>query len=402
MPSWLVAVIACAALLLPCPSALAQSPAPNAPAPNAPAPSPPAPAPAPAPPPSAAPAPSAPAAPSAPPTASKPPAASASKASPPSGAALYARYCKLCHAADGSGYAADEAPSLVSRTFLETASDAFIESGIRFGRPGTAMGAYGSVRGGPLDDTQIRAITAFLRSKGPRARVLPEPGGKGDPSRGAALYARDCQECHGTPEAPGKAPKLYNAELLEAASPAFLRHAIVHGRPPTRMPAFEKKLSASEIDDVVAWLERLRPATPSARPAAGLVPDDLPLVVNPTGKAPQFTLRADRFVPAAQVLEALEQGRRLIVIDARSTSDWLQFHIPGALPIPYYDTQKLERIPNDGTWVVAYCACPHHASGEVVDALRRRGFPHTAVLDEGILDWRRRGYPLQGAAPATP
>ena len=329
------------------------------------------------------------------------PKASAASAAPP-GAALYARYCQLCHAADGSGYAADEAPSLISRTFLETASDAFIESGIRFGRPGTAMGAYGKVRGGPLDDAQIRAITAFLRAKAPRARVLPAPGGSGNPGRGAALYTRDCQECHGTPNAPGKAPKLYNAELLAAASPAFLRHAIVNGRPPTRMPAFEKKLSATEIDDLVAWLGSLRPATPAPRSAAGAVPDDLPLTLHPKGKAPEFTLRQDRFVPAAQVLEAIEQKRRLIVIDARSTSDWLQFHIPGALPIPYYDTQKLERIPNDGTWVVAYCACPHHASGEVVDALRRRGFTHTAVLDEGILDWRRRGFPLEGATAGDP
>lgn len=332
------------------------------------------------------------------------PPASPSKSAAPAadGAALYARYCQLCHAPDGSGYAADEAPSLVSRTFLETASDAFIDNGIRFGRPGTAMAAYGKVRGGPLDDAQIRAITAFLRAKGPRARVLPEPGGRGNAGRGAALYARECQQCHGTPQAPGKAPKLYNAELLAAASPAFLRHAIVHGRPPTRMPAFAEKLSPGEIDDVVAWIESSRPTAPSPRPPAGSVPDDLPLVIHPQGKAPAFSLRQERFVAAAQVLEAIEQKRRLIIIDARSTSDWLQFHIPGALPIPYYDTQQLERIPNDGTWVIAYCACPHHASGEVVDALRRRGFPHTAVLDEGILYWRQRGYPLQGAAPGTP
>ena len=55
-------------------------------------------------------------------------------------------------------------------------------------------------------------------------------------------------------------------------------------------------------------------------------------------------------------------------------------------------------MPNDGTWVVAYCACPHHASGEVVDELRRRGYEHTAVLDEGILVWAQKGYPVEGAS----
>ena len=408
MPSRLFAIIALVWALVPSRASFADSPAtaaaagtpPSAPPPSTSPPSASAPT-APHAPPSA-PAPGAPTAPNAPPSTPPPGPPKANPRAPAAdGAALYARYCQLCHAADGSGYAADEAPSLVSRTFLETASDAFIDNGIRFGRPGTAMAAYGKVRGGPLDDAQIRAITAFLRAKGPRSRVLPEPGGAGNPGRGAALYARDCQECHGTPDAPGKAPKLYNAELLAAASPAFLRHAIVHGRPPTRMPAFAKKLSPAEIDDLVAWIERLRPATPAARPAAGTVPDDLPLVINPQGKAPEFTLRQERFVAAAQVLEAIEQNRRLIIVDARSTSDWLQFHIPGSIPIPYYDTQQLDRIPNDGTWVIAYCACPHHASGEVVDALRRRGFPHTAVLDEGILYWRQRGYPLQSAAPGT-
>src|SRR5262245_32922356 len=53
------------------------------------------------------------------------------------GSELYARYCKLCHAADGTGYAADNAPSLVSRTFLASADDEFIARGIRLGRPNT-------------------------------------------------------------------------------------------------------------------------------------------------------------------------------------------------------------------------------------------------------------------------
>ena len=53
----------------------------------------------------------------------------------------------------------------------------------------------------------------------------------------------------------------------------------------------------------------------------------------------------------------------------------------------------------DGTWVIAYCACPHHASGEVVDKLRGRGFKHTAVLDEGILFWKQQGYPVTEKKP---
>ena len=317
------------------------------------------------------------------------------------GQALYARYCKLCHGADATGYAADNAPSLVSPTFLATASDAFIASGIRLGRPETAMAAYGKLRGGPLDDGQIAAIVEFLRAKGPPAVALPELTVSGDAARGAKLYARQCQSCHGGGKTPAKAPQLQNREFLAAASPAFLRHAIVHGRPPTRMPAFEKRLKASEVDDLVAWLGSLRTAAANAPRATSLhaAPSaSAPVVIHPKGKAPEFTLREGRFVSAEQVKRALDAKRRIIIVDARAPSDWIQFHIPGAISLPYYETAQFDRIPNDGTWVVAYCACPHHASGEVVDALRARNYPHTAVLDEGILFWRRSGYALEGEA----
>ena len=339
-------------------------------------------------------------------TAATPPAPAPVPApSPPkaaTGAELYARYCKLCHGPGGKGYAADNAPSLVSSKFLSYASDDYIGRGIRFGRPETSMAAYGKERGGPLDDTQIAAIVAFLRAKGPAAAVLPEQPASGDGKRGEALFAQKCQSCHGTAQAPGKAPQLHNREFLAAASPAFLRRAIAEGRPPTRMPAFERKLSAGQIDDLVAWLVSQRTIPPAAPPQAAGVPANLPVVIHPQGKPPEFTLRDDRFVPAEQVKRALDEKRKIVIIDARAPSDWIQFHIPGAISIPYYDAVQLDRVPNDGTWVVAYCACPHHASGVIVDALRQRKFEHTAVLDEGILFWKRAGFSLEGQAAGQP
>src|SRR5579871_1095044 len=80
------------------------------------------------------------------------------------GAASFAQYCALCHGADARGYAADHAPSLVSTTFLETASDEFLARGIRDGRTGTAMAAYGKARGGPVDEAELATIIAFLRA----------------------------------------------------------------------------------------------------------------------------------------------------------------------------------------------------------------------------------------------
>jgi cytochrome c oxidase cbb3-type subunit III len=314
------------------------------------------------------------------------------------GKALYDRYCALCHGKDLTGYAADNAPSLVSRTFLESASDDFIAKGIRFGRPHTAMGAYGKHRGGPLEDQDVDAIVRLIRSRGPKYQPPPASALKGDPVQGSALYDKECASCHGTEKERKTALSLYNPELLLSASPDFIRYAVVHGRPPTPMPAFSPKLSLQQIEDVVAYLMSKSPPRPTDAPPAPppvvKTADGGPVVINPKGSAPKFTLREQRFVSVDQVKKALDEKRRLVIVDARSPADWVDMHIPGSISGPYYDDAALARIPNDGSWVIAYCACPHHASGEVVDKLRKRGFKNTAVLDEGILVWKQRGYPL--------
>ncbi len=318
------------------------------------------------------------------------------------GAKHYEHYCQLCHAKDGSGYAADNAPSLISKTFLESASDEFIASGIRLGRSGTPMAAYGKVRGGPLEEQEITAIVRFLRSKGPKATPIPAAGSNGNAPRGAELFGKECASCHGSPTTRSTALNLHNPELLSTTSPAFLRYAILNGRPPTPMLAFQGKLSEQDVSDVVEWLWSFKPAAPAAPVANLTVPDDLPVVINPKGGRPKFKLRDERYVSAEQVKKALDTKQRIVIIDARAPSDWIQFRIPGAISLPYHDKKHLDRIPNDGTWVVAYCACPHHASGEVIDALRARKYPHTAVIDEGILFWRQQGYPLVGEAVKPP
>jgi cytochrome c oxidase cbb3-type subunit III len=325
-----------------------------------------------------------------------PPLPSAKESRPPiDGAPLYARYCALCHGKDGKGYAADNAPSLVSQTFLDSASNHFIAQGIRLGRPGTAMAAYAKRYGGPLEEGEVQAIVKFLRASGsPKPKMLP-PVGQGDAETGAQVYQRACATCHGTEAQRGKAPILFNPEFLSAATPTFMRYAIVNGRPPTEMPAFGAMLSEKEIDDVVVFLASKRPGYREPRPEVD--PKDLanlPVVINPKGATPTFTLREGRFVSIEQVKKAFDAKSRMVIIDARAASDFVRGHIPGSIVNSYFDKIGLDRVPKDGTWVIAYCACPHHASGEVVDELRRRGYENTAVLDEGILEWEKRGYPM--------
>jgi rhodanese-related sulfurtransferase len=108
-------------------------------------------------------------------------------------------------------------------------------------------------------------------------------------------------------------------------------------------------------------------------------------------------LREGGYVSAEQLLKALKDSSRMIILDARSKAAWRQTHIPGAISVPYYEEPDkfIKDIPNDSTWIVAYCACPHAASAKVVNTLKRFGYKHTAILDEGILVWAQRGYPVQ-------
>ncbi|MBP9202841.1 MAG: c-type cytochrome [Kofleriaceae bacterium] len=363
---------------------------------------------APPPPPSPVPTPVAPAGPTssgpvstAPPAPTPPPA----PAMPPevvAGRTAFAKYCALCHGPAARGYAADNAPSLVNPTFLATVEDSFLMASIKEGRPGTAMAGYARDLGGPLDDTQIQQVIAFLRWQGPARQELPVVAASGDRGRGRTVYDQHCAKCHGTPGKRGEYLHLAQSILLRNVTDAFLRHAIAVGRPGTPMVAWAGTLTAAQIEDVVALLrswEGVKPPPPL--PKLTTPTGKEPVVLHPKGKAPAWKLRDARFVAADDVVKAYRQKRRMVLLDARPASDWMRMHIPGAVSVPHYDLSRLDDVPKDGTWVVAYCACPHHASGEVVDELRRRGYKNTAVLDEGILVWQQRGYPIT-SSPVAP
>lgn len=326
------------------------------------------------------------------------------------GGNLYRRYCALCHGRDGEGYAADNAPMLSNQEWLRSASDEFITAAIADGRPGTPMSAWSERHGGPLDDGQIDAILQHLRAwqRHPQASV-DDIEVVGTPRAGRVLYAIRCARCHGARGEGIDAIALGNPALLSTASAGFLQYAINHGRSGTRMPAFASELEPSQVNDLVMYIRTFADdeASPVAHEGEGesvQAPslEELALVINPDGDRFEPELRAERFVPADDVQAAIARGARVILIDARATSDWLHQRIPGSIPMPFYEMDDIvERLPRDGTAIVAYCACPHAASGRVVDALRGRGFTNTAVLDEGIQYWVDQGYPTS-SGPEQP
>jgi mono/diheme cytochrome c family protein/rhodanese-related sulfurtransferase len=313
-------------------------------------------------------------------------------------AADYQVYCALCHGENREGYANDGAPSLRSKSLMASGYPFHILYTVGYGRPGTAMAGFFDEVGGPLDQAQLYRLVRWL---GEQVDVEPlelslDPV-SGDAQLGEKIYQAQCAVCHGEEGRGELGPAIGNPAMLALTTDAFLRYAIVNGRDGTEMPAFKKLLTPEEIDAVTAFLRSRATGWTVEKPVLRPPPAVDEYILNADSPAPEFDLMDDRYVKSADLYDALQQKKRMVILDTRVTSMWQIGHIEGAIPIPYY-TDNFEgvarNLPNDGTWIVAYCECPRAAAESVERKLRKRGFENVAVLWEGFQGWVSLGFPI--------
>jgi len=93
------------------------------------------------------------------------------------------------------------------------------------------------------------------------------------------------------------------------------------------------------------------------------------------------------------LLERVRSGKAT-VLDVRPEDEYRAAHIPGALSVPLPQLEAfLEKLPHDRE-VVAYCRGPYCVLAvEAVAMLRAHGF-QAMRLDDGVVEWRARGYDL--------
>lgn len=98
--------------------------------------------------------------------------------------------------------------------------------------------------------------------------------------------------------------------------------------------------------------------------------------------------------------ELLRRVRRgeVTVLDVRPAREHAAGHLPGALSIPLRElAARLHELPRDRP-VVAYCRGPYCAmAAEAVSLLRKKGL-EAHRLDEGVDDWRARGWRIARSA----
>jgi rhodanese-related sulfurtransferase len=100
-------------------------------------------------------------------------------------------------------------------------------------------------------------------------------------------------------------------------------------------------------------------------------------------------------VEADELLRRVKEGE-VTVLDVRPPEEYLAGHIPGALSIPLGELEaRLEELSQDRE-VVAYCRGPYCVMAvEAVALLRKRGF-EAHRMEHGIVDWRARGWQVEG------
>jgi mono/diheme cytochrome c family protein/rhodanese-related sulfurtransferase len=302
--------------------------------------------------------------------------------------------CAVCHGAHGEGYRADGAPALAHPDFLVSVSDDFLDFAIAMGRQHTTMSAWRTDQGGPLTAADVRALIALLRSwEGPPV-ALDEAYVHGDAARGKAIFGSTCSGCHGPK---GSSIHLLNRQWLVHAKPAFMRYAIAHGRPSTKMVGYADSLGAEGVEDVMAYLKTQPNWLVPGEIAGSIKPPPIPLgpvPLNPRGPMPKGFHAYPESTRTKVVWAEFHRGARMAFLDARTSSDYLTSHIEGAVSVPFYDpTPYLEALPKTA-WLVAYCGCPQAESGALARQLLDAGFSKVTVLEEGFGAWTSAGHPI--------
>jgi quinol---cytochrome-c reductase cytochrome c subunit len=180
------------------------------------------------------------------------------------GKRLFGRYCVACHGANGEGVTRPRtagagplheqstqqvvAPSL--RGVGALAADFYLRTGYM---PLQKLGKQPRRRRVFFDETEIRALVAYVASLG-KGPVIPTPHPeRGNLSEGMRLFTDRCAGCHQVVGAGGYVTGAVPPSLA-AATPRQIAEAVRIG--PYVMPTFTKKsLSDRELDSIIRYVE---------------------------------------------------------------------------------------------------------------------------------------------------
>lgn len=206
------------------------------------------------------------------------------------GQELFSTNCAACHGDFGEGgvnptRSNDIIAPISTSEYLKTRDDFTLRAIIAQGQPNFGMSPFSSSFGGPLDDEEIDAIVAYMRSweENPPVELPPEVVPTQVSISETDIYANLCAQCHGPNGEGGLGPSISDPEFQAAYTDQEIFDAINRGHKATSMIGWGEVLSADQIQQLVNFIRKLQPAAeqgpapgastvPSATPSPGAAP----------------------------------------------------------------------------------------------------------------------------------
>lgn len=197
------------------------------------------------------------------------------------GQQLFITNCASCHGDFGEGGANPARPGdiiapISTAEYLKTRDDSTLRAIIAQGQPNFGMSPFGSSFGGPLDEDEINAMVAYIRSweANPPVELPPEVAVEQISLSGDDIFLELCSQCHGPDGEGGIGPSLVNAEFRSKHTETTLFDTINKGHEATAMIRWGEILSAEQIQQLAEFIIQMEPdegetvAEPSPTPSA--------------------------------------------------------------------------------------------------------------------------------------
>jgi mono/diheme cytochrome c family protein len=180
------------------------------------------------------------------------------------GQRLYAQNCASCHGDFGEGGAnparsGDIIAPISTAEYLKTRDDLTLRSVIAQGQPNFGMAPFGNAFGGPLDDSEIETIVAFMRSweENPPVELPPEVVPSSVALSGEEIFIGLCAQCHGERGEGLVGPSLSDPLFQYKYSDTEIFDSISTGHSATAMIAWGEILTSDQIAQIVTYLRQL-------------------------------------------------------------------------------------------------------------------------------------------------
>lgn len=189
------------------------------------------------------------------------------------GQQLYAQNCAICHGDFGEGgtnptRSDDVIAPISSAEYLQTRDDSTLKSIIAQGQPNFGMSPFSASFGGPLDESEIDAIVAFLRTweSNPPVELPPEISTGPFALSGKEIFGDICTQCHGTIGEGGIGPALNTTAYQEGVTDGELFETISLGHEASAMVPWGEILTSDQIQELVRYIRTLDRTSVTATP----------------------------------------------------------------------------------------------------------------------------------------